>query len=61
MGSGYLFHLGDLVGFDESGRWVVSLLIKAKSLFGAKCRGVGVVINAIDFPLCLRNFFGKLL
>ena len=49
------------MGFDESGRWVVSLLIKAKSLFGAKCRGVGVVINAIDFPLCLRNFFGKLL
>jgi len=34
--------------------------IKARSLFIAKCRGVGVVINVIDFPLCLRNFFGKI-
>jgi len=47
VGPGYYFYLEGLVGFDEGGRWT-------------KCRGVGVVMNIIDFPLCLRNFFGKL-
>ena len=56
MGSGYLFHLGDLVGFDESGRWVVSLLIKARSLFSAMCRRVGIVMDVINFPLS-REFY----
>ena len=56
MGSGYLFHLGDLVGFDEGGRWVVSLLIKARSLFSAMCRRVGIVMDVINFPLS-REFY----
>ena len=34
--------------------------IKARGLFSAKCRGVGVIMDVIDFPLCLRDFFGKL-
>ena len=34
---------------------------KARSLFSAKYRGIiRVVENAIDFRLCLRNFFGEL-
>ena len=34
--------------------------IKARSFYNAKCRGVGIITDAIDFPLCLRNFFGKI-
>jgi hypothetical protein len=37
--------------------------IKTRSLFSGKRRGillVGVVMNVIDFPLCLRNCVGKL-
>jgi len=44
-------------GGNEGGRLVVSLLFKARK---AKCKGVGVIMNAIDFSLCLRNFFSKL-
>jgi hypothetical protein len=32
---------------------------KAWSLFSAKGRGVGGVMHAIGFPLCLKNVFGK--
>jgi hypothetical protein len=31
---------------------------KARSIVSAKCRRVGVVMNVIDFPLCLKIFFG---
>jgi len=50
------------VGFDKGGRQF-PYFIKARSLFSAKCRGVGIVMDArytIDFPICLRIFFGKI-
>jgi hypothetical protein len=33
VGPGCLFYLGGLVGFDEGGRWVVSLLYKGHESF----------------------------
>ena len=60
VGPGYYLYFEGLVGFDEGGRWVVSLLHYGQEHFHAKCRGVGVVMDVIDLPLCLRNFFGKL-
>ena len=61
MGPGYYFYLEGLVGFDGGGSWVVHYFIRARSLFIAKCRGVGAIMNAIDFPLSLRNCFWQAL
>jgi len=36
VGPGYYFYLEGLVGFNEGGRWEVSLLFKARSLLGAR-------------------------
>jgi hypothetical protein len=37
-----LFYVGGFVGFDKRGCWVASYFIKARSLYSAKGRGVGV-------------------
>jgi hypothetical protein len=49
------------VGFNEGGSFLTSIRPgAARRLFIADCRGVGIDMNAIDFPLYLRNIFGKL-
>jgi len=51
-----LFILGALWGLMKMVTGQLPYFIKARSLFSAKCG----IINVVNFPLCLRNFFGKL-
>ena len=61
LGQGTCFILGALWGSMKVVVGYFPYFIKARSLFSAKCRGVGIVIrDATDLPLCLRNFVGKL-